>query len=67
MTADKTLNTNKELNRDLIDFDKFHSALRSVNLLNCQGFITRVSGLTVESSGPRVGIGELCGINIRDG
>jgi flagellum-specific ATP synthase len=29
--------------------------------------VIRVSGLTVESSGPKVGIGELCGINIRDG
>ncbi|MCX5633819.1 MAG: FliI/YscN family ATPase [Phycisphaerae bacterium] len=51
----------------LIDFDKFHSILRAVNLLNCQGSVIRVSGLTVESSGPKVGIGELCGINIRDG
>lgn len=51
----------------LIDFGKFHSALHSVNLLSCQGFVTRVSGLTVESSGPKVGMGELCGINIRDG
>lgn len=51
----------------LIDFDKFHSVLRAVNLLNCQGSVIRVSGLTVESSGPKVGIGELCGINIRDG
>ncbi len=51
----------------LIDFDKFHSALRAVNLLSCQGSVIRVSGLTVESSGPKVGLGELCGINIRDG
>jgi len=53
--------------KNLIDFDKFHSALRAVNLLNCQGTVTRVSGLTVESSGPKVGLGEFCGINIRDG
>ncbi|MFA5238938.1 MAG: FliI/YscN family ATPase [Phycisphaerae bacterium] len=52
---------------NLIDFDKFHSALRAVNLMNCQGTVTRVSGLMVESSGPKVGLGELCGINIRDG
>jgi flagellum-specific ATP synthase len=51
----------------LIDFDKFHSALRAVNLLNCQGIVIRVSGLTVETSGPKIGLGELCGINIRDG
>ena len=52
---------------NLIDFDKFHSALRAVNLLNCHGSVIRVSGLTVESRGPKVGLGELCGINICDG
>ncbi|OHB48208.1 MAG: EscN/YscN/HrcN family type III secretion system ATPase [Planctomycetes bacterium GWF2_41_51] len=51
----------------MIDFDKFHSALRAVNLINCQGTIVRVSGLTVESTGPKIGLGELCNINIRDG
>jgi flagellum-specific ATP synthase len=51
----------------LIDFNKFHSALRAVNLLNYHGSVIRVSGLTVESNGPKVGIGELCGINICDG
>jgi len=50
-----------------IDFEKFHSALREVNLLDCQGSVVRVSGLTVESTGPMVGLGELCGIHIRDG
>lgn len=52
---------------NLIDFDKFHSALHAVTLLNCQGYVTRVSGLTIESNGPKVGLGELCGIRIRDG
>ncbi|MHC4360893.1 MAG: hypothetical protein ACYSTN_08925, partial [Planctomycetota bacterium] len=52
---------------NLIDFDKLHSVLRTMNLLNCQGTVIRVSGLTVESSGPKVGLGELCGINMRDG
>ena len=50
-----------------IDFDKLHSALHSVNLLNCQGYVVRVSGQSVESSGPTLGLGELCGIQIRDG
>lgn len=58
--------TSKVVNH-LIDFEKFHSALRKVNLLNCQGYVVRVSGLTVESTGPKVGLGELCGIHIRDG
>ncbi len=50
-----------------IDFEKLHSAVREVNLLNCQGYVVRVSGLTVESTGPKVGLGELCGIHICDG
>ena len=50
-----------------IDFEKFRSALQEVNLLDCQGSVVRVSGLTVESTGPTVGLGELCGIHIRNG
>ncbi|MBW8001508.1 MAG: FliI/YscN family ATPase [Planctomycetes bacterium] len=54
-------------NDSLIDFDKLHSALNAVNLLNCQGSIVRVTGLTVESTGPVLGLGELCNIHLRDG
>lgn len=50
-----------------IDFDKLRSAVRNVNLLDCQGYVVRVSGSTVESAGPVLGLGELCGIHIRDG
>ena len=50
-----------------IDFEKFHTALREVSLLDCQGSVVRVSGLTVESTGLNLGLGELCGIHIRDG
>jgi len=50
-----------------IDFEKFHSALQDVNLLDCRGSVVRVTGLTVESNGPIVGLGELCGIHLRDG
>ena len=50
-----------------VDFEKLHTALREVNLMNFQGTVVRVSGLAVESSGPMVGLGELCGIHIRDG
>jgi flagellum-specific ATP synthase len=60
MTASKTDSIS-------IDFEKFHSALRQVNLLDCQGYVVRVSGLRVESAGPTVGLGELCGISLRDG
>jgi flagellum-specific ATP synthase len=50
-----------------IDFEQFRSALKKVNLLDCQGYVVRVSGTMVESAGPVVGLGELCGIHIRDG
>jgi flagellum-specific ATP synthase len=52
---------------DSIDFDKFRSALHKINLLDCQGYVVQVSGLTVESTGPTLGLGELCGIHIRNG
>ena len=57
-----TLNSNCTVN-----FEKFHTALREVNLLDCQGSVVQVSGLTVESNGPDVGLGEICGIHLRDG
>ncbi|OHB62445.1 MAG: hypothetical protein A2Y76_06915 [Planctomycetes bacterium RBG_13_60_9] len=50
-----------------IDFSKYHSALETMNLMDCQGCVVRVSGSTVESAGPVIGLGELCGIQIRDG
>jgi len=58
--------TTETLNNQ-IDFEKFHSALRDVNLLDCQGFVVRVAGQAVESIGPSIGLGELCSIRIRDG
>ena len=50
-----------------IDFNKYYSALETVNLMNCQGYVVRVTGSTVESAGPVLGLGELCGIHTRDG
>ena len=42
-----------------IDFGRLHSAIETINLLDCQGTGVRVSGLTVESNGPGLGLGEL--------
>jgi len=67
MQKGKISNGSSDVSNLLIDFEKFHAALRKVNLLDCQGSVVRVSGLTVESAGPTVGLGELCGIQIRDG
>lgn len=58
---------NNEADNFSIDFEKFHSVVQEVNLLDRQGYVVRVSGTTVETAGPRVGLGELCGIHIRDG
>ena len=57
-------NVLKELD---VDFDRLHSAVETINLLDCQGTVVKVSGLTVESNGPILGLSELCGIHIRDG
>jgi flagellum-specific ATP synthase len=51
----------------LVDFSGYYSALETVSLMNCQGYVVRVSGSTVESAGPVIGLGELCGIHARDG
>lgn len=51
----------------VIDFGEYYSALETVDLMDCQGYVVRVSGSTVESAGPIIGLGELCGIHIRDG
>ncbi len=59
--------TVSETHHDLIDFAKLHSALSGVQLLDCQGLVARVSGQTVESTGPGLGLGELCSIQIRLG
>src|SRR5512137_2379339 len=50
-----------------VNFEQLHTAHNTINLLDCQGTVVKVSGLTVESNGPIVGLGELCGIHIRDG
>jgi flagellum-specific ATP synthase len=49
-----------------IDFSKLCSVVRDVNLLACRGSVVRVSGLTVESDGPAVGIGDTCEIHLTD-
>ncbi len=51
----------------IINLDKYFSKLNKINLHNLRGSVVRVTGLTVESKGPPVGIGELCEIRINDG
>lgn len=57
----------RESSNCLVDFGKLHDALERVQLADYQGTVVRVIGSTVESAGPMVGLGELCGIHLRDG
>ncbi|MFA5423433.1 MAG: FliI/YscN family ATPase [Phycisphaerae bacterium] len=49
-----------------VDFDSLRDALSKVDLHRCKGTVTKVAGLTVESNGPVLGLGELCEITLRD-
>ena len=57
----------EEKNSGFVDFEQFHSSLQDINLLRLKGTISLVSGLTVESNGPAVGLGSLCQINLSGG
>jgi flagellum-specific ATP synthase len=46
-----------------INFNKYHELLSKTNLIEYKGKVTKVVGLTIESSGPEVNIGELCTMN----
>jgi flagellum-specific ATP synthase len=56
-----------DTNTCLIDFDSLHVALGDMKLLDCRGHVVRVTGSTVETAGPVLGLAELCSIHIRDG
>jgi flagellum-specific ATP synthase len=50
-----------------IDFSQFHTTLEDTALVTCKGAIVRVSGLTVESTGPNIGLGRMCEIRCVSG
>ncbi|MFP3936908.1 MAG: FliI/YscN family ATPase [Phycisphaerae bacterium] len=50
-----------------MDLSKYRSKLETVGSAACRGSVVRVAGLTVESKGPPVGIGQLCDIRLCDG
>lgn len=51
----------------LIDFEPLQKAVRDLRLTEPKGTLVRVSGLTVESNGPSVGMGSLCQIRLQSG
>ena len=51
----------------LVNLGKYQMRLQRVSLMSPRGSVVRVAGLTVESQGPPVGIGQLCEIRLADG
>ncbi len=52
---------------DMVDLKKYGQRLQELDSLPCRGSVVRVAGLTVESKGPPVGIGQLCEIRLSGG
>ncbi len=50
-----------------IDFNELDTLLSNVDLLRPNGAVVRVTGLTLESNGPQVGLGEMCNVSVRGG
>jgi len=46
---------------------KYQQILDKLRLMPCRGSVVRVAGMTVESKGPPVGVGQLCEIRLSDG
>lgn len=51
----------------MVDLEKYRSALANLNLLPSRGTVVRVTGFTIESRGPSVGMGQLCEIHLSSG
>ena len=45
-----------------IDFSKYKNVIDAANPVNYLGYVTQIVGLTIESKGPQVSIGEICTI-----
>lgn len=58
--------TNAQTNSLTVNFEPFHCALKQASLARPKGIITHVTGLTVESSGLKIGLGQLCQIRLHD-
>lgn len=52
---------------EMIDLTPLHRKLRQMRLGSAKGVVSRVSGLTVESTGPSAGLGRQCRIRLQTG
>ncbi len=50
-----------------VNLKKYSEALKSKEYIDYIGKVSKVVGLTIESDGPQVSIGNLCNINIPGG
>ena len=50
-----------------IDLDKYKNHIRELKPVSCLGKISQIVGLTIESVGPQVCMGEICKIKSNDG
>ncbi len=63
-----TINTiEKQPLTPIIDFNSLHAALQKVNPKTQKGAVSKVTGISVESNGPKMGLGELCKIKLKNG
>jgi len=50
----------------IADLDKYRKKLDTLRLVKCRGSVVRVAGMTIESNGPPVGVGQLCEVELAD-
>ena len=50
-----------------VDLDKYRLKLQQVSVLSCRGQVVRLTGMSIESQGPPVGVGQLCEIHLLGG
>lgn len=50
-----------------VTLEHVKAKIERVNLMPCRGQVVRITGTTVESQGPSVGMGDLCDILLNDG
>ncbi len=50
-----------------VSLQRYRDRLEDAPLLSCRGSVVRVTGLTIESQGPPVGVGQVCQIELASG
>jgi flagellum-specific ATP synthase len=56
-------NKNLQKSGEDLNFDKYYNVLKHSDFIEYTGYIKKIVGLTIESKGPEVNIGDLCSIH----